>query len=153
MTNASPTTSATIRPLADADYAAWRPLAQGYKAFYRTPTTEAEVRAAWQRLQRGLPCWGFGAWQGGRLRGIAQGVCHASLWADEVCYLQDLYVDEAARGQGLAAALIDAAAALARGRGAARCYWLTHEGNARARALYDRVAEHRGFIRYDHRMG
>lgn len=57
-----------------------------------------------------------------------------------------------ARGQGVAAALIDLLARQAQAAGAARYYWLTHDSNARARALYKRVARHQGFIRYDHLM-
>jgi hypothetical protein len=33
---------------------------------------------------------------------------------------------------------------------AARVYWHTHESNATAQALYDRVAEKSGFIVYRH---
>jgi len=36
----------------------------------------------------------------------------------------------------------------ARGAGASRVYWLTHESNATARALYDKLAENLGFIQY-----
>lgn len=46
------------------------------------------------------------------------------------------------------AALIDAVADLARGNGAGRLYWMTHETNATARRLYDRIAERSGFIQY-----
>jgi hypothetical protein len=46
-------------------------------------------------------------------------------------------------------ALIGAVAAQAREAGAARYYWLTQEGNAVARMLYDKVAQYNGFIRYD----
>jgi len=38
----------------------------------------------------------------------------------------------------------------ARSQGAQRLYWLTQSHNQPARALYDRLAEHRGFIRYDY---
>jgi len=69
-----------------------------------------------------------------------------------VCYLQDLFVAPDARGQGVAAALIEELAQRARAAGADRFHWLTNESNARARALYDRVAQYRGFIRYDHAM-
>lgn len=37
----------------------------------------------------------------------------------------------------------------ARKCGCGRLYWSTHEDNATARRLYDRVAENRGFIRYE----
>ena len=97
---------------------------------------------------------GLGARQdgerGARLVGIAHYFFHANVWRDDVCYLQDLFVDEAARGLGAARALIDAVADAARRRGASRCYWQTRHDNKRARALYDKVAEYRGFIRYDY---
>ena len=53
------------------------------------------------------------------------------------------------RGKGVARALIEAVAAEARKQGATRYYWLTQEHNAAARVLYDKVAKHNGFIRYD----
>lgn len=61
-------------------------------------------------------------------------------------------MSEAHRGQGTAAALIEAVATAAQEGGAQRMYWLTQTDNLRARRLYDRVAEYRGFIRYDHPM-
>ena len=36
----------------------------------------------------------------------------------------------------------------ARAAGASRVYWLTHETNTDARALYDKVADRPGFIQY-----
>jgi GNAT superfamily N-acetyltransferase len=50
----------------------------------------------------------------------------------------------------VARTLIEAVAQQARERGAARYYWLTQEHNAVARTLYDKVARHNGFIRYDY---
>uniref|UniRef100_UPI000B237DE4 GNAT family N-acetyltransferase n=1 Tax=Rhizobium ecuadorense TaxID=1671795 RepID=UPI000B237DE4 len=46
------------------------------------------------------------------------------------------------------ATLIEAVADLARANGAGRLYWMTHETNATARRLYDRIAERSGFIQY-----
>jgi GNAT superfamily N-acetyltransferase len=71
-------------------------------------------------------------------------------WSADACYLQDLFVDETARGQGAASALIERVAEVARDRGAARLYWTTKQDNARARSLYDKVARFHGFIRYDY---
>ena len=75
---------------------------------------------------------------------------HTGTWARDACYLQDLYTDPAARGQGVARALIEAVAQAARQRGATRLYWLTQDHNSTARALYDKVAAFKGFIRYDY---
>ena len=41
------------------------------------------------------------------------------------------------------------AATSARARKVTRLYWLTQENNLTARALYDKVAAFKGFIRYD----
>ncbi|MBL0901469.1 MAG: hypothetical protein IBJ17_22585 [Reyranella sp.] len=42
---------------------------------------------------------------------------------------------------------------LRQARGCPRVYWQTQAGNATARLLYDKVAVHRGFIRYDIDLG
>ena len=139
-----------IAPLQDADRAEWLPLAQGYKAFYKTSTSEAEYQQAWERLIAADGVHGLGARVQGQLVGITHYLLHRSAWAPRVCYLQDLYVLEGHRGQGTAAALIEAVAQAALQAGAQRLYWLTQSDNLRARRLYDRVAEYRGFIRYDH---
>jgi GNAT superfamily N-acetyltransferase len=144
----------SVRALLSTDRAGWEPLARGYKAFYETEVDDAGYALAWQRLLAGQEVHGLAAVDGqGRVLGIAHYLFHTSIWTGASCYLQDLFVEEAARGQGIAAALIAAVAEQARGKGATRCYWTTHTDNHTARALYDRVAEHRGFLRYDFVMG
>ena len=85
----------------------------------------------------------------GKLVGIAHYLFHTTIWAPATCYLQDLFVDSSARGQGAARALIENVAAIARERGAQRLYWHTQEHNATARMLYDKLAKFSGFIRYE----
>ena len=85
--------------------------------------------------------------------GVVQGFAlhhhHCSTWvAGEDCYLEDLFVADAARGLGLGRALIDDLIALAKARGWHRLYWHTDEGNSRARALYDSYAPWDGHVRY-----
>ena len=139
-----------VAPLAPADRADWERLARGYKAFYRTEHPDSRYEETWRQLMAGAAIHGLGARRDGRLVGIAHYLFHAQTWSDEVCYLQDLFTAEGARGQGVARALIDRVAADARARGAVKYYWLTKADNAGARALYDRVAEHKGFLRYDY---
>jgi GNAT superfamily N-acetyltransferase len=92
----------------------------------------------------------LGARLGGRLAGIAHYLFHAQTWSNDCCYLQDLFTAADARGQGVATALIDGVAVAARARGALKYYWLTKEDNHPARALYDRIARWKGFLRYDY---
>lgn len=143
----------TIDVLQASDYAAWQPLAQGYHTFYERELPQAAYDRTWDRLLRGDGIHGFAARVDGQLLGITHYLFQPSVWADDVVYLQDLFVDATARGKGLAQALIERVAGVAQERGAPKLYWLTHQTNARARRLYDRVAQHHGFIRYDYPVG
>jgi GNAT superfamily N-acetyltransferase len=137
-----------IEPLRPDDRAAWEVLARGYKDFYRDPRPDEAYEATWQRLLSGTELYALGARLDGTLIGIAHYLFHPAFWSGEACYLQDLFVDEAARGRGAARALIEGVAAAARERGADRFYWHTQESNTGARVLYDKVARFSGFIRY-----
>lgn len=139
-----------IAPLAPGDRAEWEALARDYKAFYRTEHPDERYDETWRQLMAGEAIHGLGARLDGRLIGIAHYLFHAQTWSADVCYLQDLFTAETARGQGVATALIDAVAAAARGHGAGKLYWLTKEDNVRARALYERIARFKGFLRYDY---
>jgi GNAT superfamily N-acetyltransferase len=139
-----------IAPLAPPDRPGWEALARGYKAFYETDVSDAGYAEAWRRLLARDGVYGLGAKTGGGLVGIAHYLFHASTWARNVCYLQDLFVAPEMRGQGVARALIEAVADAARAKGAERFYWLTQEQNAVARALYDKLGKFHGFIRYDY---
>jgi GNAT superfamily N-acetyltransferase len=132
------------------DRAGWDVLARGYKDFYRTVVPDQGYEETWQRLLTGTDLHGIGAWLDGQLVGIAHYLFHTTFWSADSCYLQDLFVDGKARGQGAARALIERVAEEAREHGATRLYWTTKEDNATARALYDKVADFRGFIRYDY---
>ena len=139
-----------ITPLRPQDRAGWQPLAVGYNAFYERVLPDADYDRAWSRLMKADELHGLAARLDGRVVGIAHYLFHASVWFDNVCYLADLFVDETVRGQGAARALIEEVAAAARARGCPRYYWLTQTNNIRARGLYDKVARHMGFIRYDY---
>ena len=141
-----------VGPFRKAERAAWERLARGYNDFYETVLPASDYDRAWRRLLSGKEIHGLGARVDGKLVGIAHFLFHSNIWRAEVCYLQDLFVDPATRGQGVARALIDAVAAAARERGASRYYWQTKQDNARARALYDKLARFRGFIRYDYQL-
>jgi GNAT superfamily N-acetyltransferase len=102
-----------IRAPRASDRAGWERLARGYKAFYETELADADYELAWRRLLAGDVVHGLVLQQGGQLIGLTHYLFHASTWSPAVCYLQDLFVAEEARGQGLAQALITAVAARA----------------------------------------
>ena len=71
-------------------------------------------------------------------RGVAVLRFRPSLWTEGLeCYLAELYVAPEDRGRGLGRALMEAAIALARGRGADHMDLGTSEDDAAARALYE----------------
>lgn len=140
-----------IRPLTAADHHAWVPLWAGYLRFYRATLPESVTQATWARLlDPAGPLRGLGADSGGRLIGLCHSVIHATTWDTRpVWYLQDLFVDPAARGSGAAKALIQGAEAAARAEGCALVYWLTQEYNGAARSLYDTLASRTSFVVYE----
>ena len=146
--------SLTIRKIAEADFAAWKPLWDGYNAFYGRAgpsALPAETTAAtWNRFfDAGEPVHALVAEDAGRLVGLVHYILHRSTsQLSPVCYLQDLFTAPVERGQGVGRGLIEAVYAEARALGCARVYWQTHESNAVARHLYDQVAERSGFIVY-----
>jgi GNAT superfamily N-acetyltransferase len=141
-----------IRPLGSGERAAWEPLWKGYQTFYKVALPEETNTVTWARLHDPAePMFVLGGYLGGKLLGIVHYLFHRSTWSvGNYCYLQDLFVAEDARGLGLGRTLIEAVYAKAQEAGASRVYWLTHETNAQARALYDTLADRPGFIQYRH---
>jgi len=140
----------TIRPVGSDERAQWEPLWKGYLTFYKTMIPEEATAATWARLHDPAePMFVLGTYVDGKLLGIVHYLFHRSTWTvGNYCYLQDLFVADEARGRGLGRALIEAVYTEARKAGASRVYWLTHETNAPARALYDTLADRPGFIQY-----
>lgn len=142
--------TALIRPVRPSDEPAWRALWAGYLAFYDTPLPPEVTTATWSRIldpASRLAC--LIAEVAGAPQGFAVWHRHVASWSlKDDCYLEDLYVAEAARGTGLGRSLIDALIRTARDAGCGRIYWHTNEANTRARTLYDSYAASDGHIRY-----
>lgn len=141
-----------IRPLENTDHPAWRRLWTAYLTFYESKVSETVYETTWQRLftDGEFEPRGFIALIDGKPVGLVHYLFHRSCWSVEGnCYLQDLFTDADARGNGVGAALIEAVRKAAAERGVTNVYWMTHETNATARRLYDRVARRTGFIEYD----
>ena len=142
-----------VTPLEPADHTRWTELWRAYLTFYETALPAEVYAATWERIlapDGAIRALGVRA-ADGTLVGITHYLVHAHSWSTgEVCYLQDLFVDESYRGRGGATALIAGVAEAARARGCFRLYWTTKEDNMRARRLYDLIARFNGFIRYDY---
>lgn len=140
-----------IDRLIEADRPRWTALWAAYLDFYGTTLPPKQYDHTWQRLMAGTALRGFALRHDGALVGIVHYLLHESAWTMRpVCYLQDLFVDPALRGTGGGRRLIEAVAAAANEAQATRLYWLTQSHNEVGRRLYDRLARHTGFIRYEY---
>eukprot|EP01132_Coremiostelium_polycephalum_P006894 gene6894-8539_t len=143
-----------VRPVTRQDYDQWLPLWDGYNAFYGRsgPTALAAdiTRTTWERFFDAYePVNALVAESDGQLLGLTHYLFHRStISIAPNCYLQDLFTNEAARGKGVGRALINGVYERAQLAGSPRVYWLTHETNHTAMELYNKVADHSGFVVY-----
>lgn len=143
-----------IRPVVPGDFAQWEPLWDGYNAFYgrkgETALPDEVTERTWARFFDAYePVHALVADQAGQLLGLVHYILHRSTIALTTnCYLQDLFTLDSARGKGVGRALIEEVYRCAQRAGSNRVYWHTHETNATAMLLYDKVAERSGFVVY-----
>jgi GNAT superfamily N-acetyltransferase len=148
------TTAFVIRSVAPTDFSQWLPLWDGYNAFYGrsgpTALPREVTRQTWTRFFDAYePVHALVAELDGSLVGLTHYLFHRSTISIEPdCYLQDLFTAESARGHGIGGALIQDVARIAAEARCGRLYWHTHETNATAMRLYDKVAEKSGFVVY-----
>ena len=144
-----------VRAVAAEDRSQWERLFVAYGVFYETEF-DADVLAG---------VWGWltddshevsalvAVDDSGQLVGFA----HYRRLADTFTagpgwFLDDLYVDPAARGAGAATALIDAVAAVAEANGGGTLRWITAENNHTAQRVYDRVATRATWVTYERKI-
>ncbi len=143
-----------IRDIQSSDFDQWKPLWDGYNAFYgrkdETALPDAVTDMTWSRFFDSYePVHALVAEQSGQLLGLVHFVFHRStISIQPTCYLQDLYTIEASRGKGVGRSLIQEVYRRAENARCGRVYWHTHESNATAMKLYDKVAEKSGFLVY-----
>jgi len=129
-----------VEPVAESQFELLLPLIAAYQRFYEVEGVDDERnRAFFTRFlapsEDGLL---LGAWRGEELLGYACLYWHfSSLVPAETVLMNDLYVTESSRGEGVGRALIEASAAIGRERGAHQLDWVTGPDNTTARRLYD----------------
>lgn len=129
-----------IRPATFADLDALAPLFDGYRQFYGQPANVAAGRDFLEARMRGNESVILLASQAGRAVGFSQLYpIFSSVSMRRAWLLNDLFVDLAARGQGVGEALLDAAAAHGRTSGAAWLMLQTAHDNTPAQRLYARA--------------
>jgi GNAT superfamily N-acetyltransferase len=145
-----------IRPATAGDLDRLMPLYRGYCDFYEMNPTDEALRSTAEAIITGPDERGFilvseGA--AGRLAGFATvSWKHSALAGSLIAYLDDLFVDPDARGQGHADDLIEACRVRAGELGAGAMAWLTAEDNHRAQKVYDRIGARHGPPFYEYEL-
>lgn len=134
------TAEVEIAPITIEEFEELLPLIAGYQRFYEVEEIgEERNRTFFRRFlapsEDGLL---LGARIDGRLVGYACLYWHfSSTQAVETVLMNDLYVEESVRGQGVGLALIKATVEVARERGVSVVEWSTAPDNHTAQRLYD----------------
>lgn len=145
-----------VEPISPQQLETLLPMIAAYQSFYEVGEIDEERnRAFFSRFlapsEDGVL---LGAWQTDELVGYACLYWHfTSLVPAETVLMNDLYVAEERRGEGIGRALIEASAAVARKRGAHHLEWATQPGNKTAQRLYDSIgAERSEWVEYELRL-
>jgi GNAT superfamily N-acetyltransferase len=142
-----------VEPVTERQLEALLPMIAAYQRFYEVEDVDAERNRAFfaRFLAPSEDGMLLGAWLGGDLAGYVCLYWHfTSLVPAETVLMNDLYVAEDHRGEGIGHALIEAAAEVARERGAHHLEWATAPDNRTARRLYDRTgAERSEWVEYE----
>ena len=142
-----------VEPIGEDQFEQLLPMIAAYQGFYEAEDVPTERNRRFFRRFIAPSDEGMliGAWNADALLGYA---ClywhHSSTRAADTVLMNDLYVDEAARGRGVGRALIEATAGVARDRGAHHVEWTTRPDNEAAQRLYDSTgAEKSTWIEYE----
>jgi len=141
----------TIAPPREADKQDWRRLYEGYATFYKRQMTDEIADRVWswihdrnhvlEALVARAPS--------GRVVGLAHfRATPRPVTGTTAGFLDDLFVDPAARGHAVGERLINAIAEEGRRRGWSLVRWRTADDNYRARGRYDKVATRTMWITY-----
>lgn len=143
-----------VRDPTTADWLQWRRLWSANCAHFGAQMAEVDDQELWRRIMHpdhavsALVC--SAATLDSELIGLVHYVLHPHTFSNRlVCYLEDLWVEPAARRAGVARSLVEALVTRGREKGWRRVYWHTEADNAAARALYDRIARATNYVRYD----
>lgn len=143
--------SVTVRPVAQGDEASWRALFRAYGEFYLTEFSPEILDGVWAWLMSDdHPELCFVAEWDGHVVGFA----HLQQQVDTFraaagWFLDDLYVEPAHRGKGIARALIAALSDFAKSHGGGDLRWITASDNTTAQRLYDTIATKTSWVMYE----
>lgn len=128
----------SIRSLEKNDFPQWLPLWGGNNMGKRDEDVTTQT---WMRLtDPEFSVYGLCAVRGGEMLGFVHYVLHPTTGSlAPVCYMQDLYVDPAHRGNGVARRLVEHLVRVHKREKWARMYWIAEAENIAAQKLYSNI--------------
>lgn len=141
-----------IRPIEARDATRWRELFCDYGTFYETAFSDKVLDTVWSwLLDPDHPVNGLVATNDdGVVVGFSVYREHPDTFTGgPTLYLDDLFVDPAARRSGVAGAMLNSLRDLARERGVSQVRWITAGDNAHAQRAYERVARRTDWVTYE----
>ena len=132
-----------IREIQLKDKDQWKKLYRGYADFYKAEINDKILQTVWGWLNDNKH----------ELQGIAYEVDNKivalahfrrmprPLKGQDICFLDDLFVDPQHRGQKIGEKLINRIREISKSRGWSLVRWITRDDNLRAKSLYDRISE------------
>lgn len=136
------------------DLKQWTELWQAYLTFYKSDHLANDITdILWQRIhtvEHPIRCFVAQSSTSNELLGFVHFFNHCDTWRkQDVCYLEDLFVNANSRKQGVGEALINAVHHHAIDNNWGKVYWHTQQDNKQARTLYDKLTGGAdGFISY-----
>ncbi len=142
-----------IRPTTAEELPEILPLIVAYQEFYEVERIDPERNLEFfsRFVGSNHSGWIYAAWDGGIPVGFACYYRHkSSFTATSTVLLNDLFVSESVRGQGIGRRFIEIGCDLAREIGSPVLEWATAPDNTRAQRLYDSTgAEKRTWLEYE----
>jgi ribosomal protein S18 acetylase RimI-like enzyme len=141
----------------DDEFEPWSLLFRGYCDFYAWPTSDEHQRQIWSWIHDVKSVEALVAVEVDDEQheiDVPRGLAHLREWIRPLRgaksgYLDDLYVDPQRRGLGAVEALFHAINDIAIERAWTAVRWTTAEDNARAQAVYNKVAVRTSWVTYD----
>jgi GNAT superfamily N-acetyltransferase len=135
----------TITPLSEREFFAWYGLFAEYAAGAGVEVTDEHVMRVWTALQKPGAHGAVAHDESGSVVGFVHALpFERLLQADGGFQIEDLYVADAQRGQGVATALVEHVRGAAEGRQHALLRWAARADDQAAKALQDKFADAAG---------
>ena len=142
-------------PLSESHYENWLELWQRYLSLFEIKLPKSTIQSTWQHLLGSdTLVYGFGAWQKNAadqdtLVGITHVILYPNTWNTAFCCcLEDLFVSEVARGQGVGRVLLEQVYDFATVNECNHVYWTTEKDNSTLRTLCDKLATRTHMVQY-----